>query len=152
MNQLKTVAPPDGPIRLETQFGQFDVDPGDIVGFPDGLPGFERCRRFVVIASPETAPLQLVQAVEGQPATFLAIDPRVVLPSYRCVLTPADLSRLGAGAETPLVWLALVAVDEAGQANVNLRAPIVINPARMVGFQVVPSNSVYPLRYALPTE
>jgi flagellar assembly factor FliW len=152
MNQLQPIPPADDPIRLDTQFGQFDVDPRDIVGFPDGLPGFERCRRFVVIASQDTAPMQLLQAVEGQAASFLAIDPRVVLPSYRCGLTPADLLRLGAGAETPLVWLALVAVDGAGQATVNLRAPIVINPERMVGFQVVPSNSVYPLRYPLAAE
>ena len=136
------------PTRLETQFGQFDVDPRDVVAFPDGLPGFERCRRFVVIASPETAPLQLVHAVDGQ-AAFLAIDPRTILPTYRCALTQADLSRLGAGAETPLVWLALVALDEAGEAAANLRAPIVINPGPMIGFQVVPSNSVYPLRYPL---
>lgn len=152
MTQLQPAPMSDEPIRLDTQFGQFDVDPRDVVAFPDGLPGFERCRRFVVLSSPATAPLQVVQAVDGTPATFLAIDPRVVLESYRCLLTPADLSRLGASAETPLVWLALVAVDEAGQANVNLRAPIVINPARMVGFQVVPSNSVYPLRYPLAVE
>ena len=152
MNHVHAAPIPDEPVRLDTQFGAFDVDARDIVAFPDGLPGFERCRRFVVIASPETAPLQLVQSVDGQPATFLAIDPRLVLPAYRGALTPADLSRLGANADTPLVWLALVALDDAGEATVNLRAPVVINPGPMVGFQVVPIISVYPLSYPLTVE
>lgn len=139
-------------MRLETRFGAFDVDPRDVLDFPDGLPGFERCRRFVVLSTPGTAPLQLVHAVEGPSATFLAIDPRAVLESYRCLLTPADLLRLGSADENGLVWLALVALDEGGRATVNLRAPIVINPSRMLGFQVVPSNSLYPLRHPLAAE
>jgi flagellar assembly factor FliW len=46
------------------------------------------------------------------------------------------------------VWLAVVTV-QAEQTVVNLRAPIVINPARMLGYQLMPSNSLYPLRYEL---
>jgi flagellar assembly factor FliW len=41
-----------------------------------------------------------------------------------------------------------VTADAEG-ATVNLRAPIVINPSRMTGFQVMPHNSLYPLRHPL---
>jgi flagellar assembly factor FliW len=143
---------PEARIRVTTDLGDFDADARDILDFPDGLPGFEPCRRFVVLSSTSVAPLQCLHAVDGPPATFLAIDPRVVLPKYRCVLGPGDLARLGASDTTLLLWLALVAVDEAGQATVNLRAPVVINPDRMVGFQLVPTNSVYPLRYPLTVD
>jgi flagellar assembly factor FliW len=139
-------------IRLHTRFGDFDADPHDVLLFPDGLPGFEQCRRFVVLSSMTTAPLQLLHAVDGPPATFLAIDPRLVLPNYRSVLSPADLYRLGATEKTLLLWLALVVLDENGTATANLRAPVVVNPARMVGFQVLPSNSLYPLRYPLTVD
>jgi len=41
----------------------------------------------------------------------------------------------------------------AGQGpSVNLRAPVVINPARMVGCQVMPHDSLYPLRHPLAAE
>jgi flagellar assembly factor FliW len=40
-------------------------------------------------------------------------------------------------------------VEPDGTIAVNLRAPIVINPTRMVGQQVIPHNSVYPLRHVL---
>ena len=148
---VEQVADP-GRIRVNTRFGEFDADPRDVLNFPDGLPGFEQCHRFVVLSSMTMAPLQCIHAVDGPAATFLAVDPRLVLSKYRCVLTQGDMARLGADEKTLLLWLALVAVDESGEATVNLRAPIVINPSRMTGFQVVPSNSLYPLRYPLTVE
>lgn len=132
--------------RVETAFGTFDVASQDIVGFPAGLPGFEDCRRFVLLSSQELAPLQCLQSVEGPSASFLVIDPRLAFPDYRCMLSDVDRHRLGEG-ET-LVWLAIVTVEEE-RTFVNLRAPIVINPARMVGYQLMPSNSLYPLRFDL---
>lgn len=139
-------------LRVTTRFGEFDADARDILNFPDGLPGFEQCHRFVVLSSMTMAPLQCLHAVDGLPATFLAVDPRLVLAKYRCVLGPADLARLGADDKTVLLWLGLVAVDGSGAATVNLRAPVVINPSRMTGFQVVPSNSLYPLRHPLTVD
>jgi flagellar assembly factor FliW len=58
------------------------------------------------------------------------------------------MARLGATDETALVWLAIVTVSDDG-LFANLRAPVVVNPARMLGFQLVPSDSVYPLRHPL---
>ena len=67
------------------------------------------------------------------------------------MLSTADHVRLGsAGDATMLLWLAIVTLeDTTGQAHVNLRAPIVINPQMMVGYQLMPSNSLYPLRHPL---
>jgi len=152
MSQPDPIEQADARIRVRTRFGEFDADARDVLSFPDGLPGFEQCHRFVVLSSMTMAPLQCLHAVDGPPATFLAIDPRLVLAKYRCVLSSGDLLRLGASDKTLLLWLALVAVDDAGEATINLRAPIVINPSRMVGYQVVPSNSLYPLRYPLTVD
>jgi flagellar assembly factor FliW len=133
--------------RVATRFGEFDADPADVLSFPQGLPGFEQCRQFILLSAEDLHPLQCLHAVSGPSASFLAIDPRMVLPRYRCVLRDADRARLGASADTPLVWLGLVAIDENGAASVNLRAPVVINPQRMLGFQFVPDDSLYPLRH-----
>ena len=83
--------------------------------------------------------------------SFLVVDPRRVLPDYRARLNQSDLTRLGGTDETSLVWLAIVTVADDG-LFANLRAPVVINPARMLGFQLVPSDSVYPLRQPLFAE
>jgi flagellar assembly factor FliW len=143
-------APPRG--QLVTRFGRFDLDSSDCITFPLGLPGFEHCRRYAILKSPEFEPLVCLHAVEGEPVSLLVVDPRLVLPDYRCVLGQTDLVRLGATADHALLWLAVVTLDPSGQAFVNLRAPVVVNPERMLGYQVMPHNSLYPLRHLLTSE
>jgi flagellar assembly factor FliW len=121
----------------------------DTIRFPQGLPGFEKCRGFVLMASEALGPLQCLKATEGPSASFLVIDPRRVLADYRCELSEIDRARLGAGEDDTLLWLALVTIELDGAIAVNLRAPIVINPAAMVGHQVVPYHCVYPIRYVV---
>jgi flagellar assembly factor FliW len=140
------------PRHIRTDFGSFDVAAEDIVHFAEGLPGFEQCRRFVVLSSPSIEPLHCLHAIEGPSASFLAVDPRAVLPNYRCTLGEADRVKLEARPDAPLVWLALVTIDETHGPSANLRAPVVINPARMIGCQVMPHNSLYPLRHPLSAE
>ncbi len=142
----------DTRIAVETRFGTFEADLRDMVTFPDGLPGFEACRRFVILSSVDMAPIQCLHAVDGPPASFLAIDPRLVMPSYRSVLSQADRLRLGVSDDGLLLWLTLLTVADDNSASANLRAPIVVNPSRMIGFQVMPHNSLYPLRYPLGQE
>ncbi len=137
---------PEAPQRRVEALG---IDPRDVVSFPEGLPGFEACRGFVVLENQSTAPLQSLLAVDGPEATFLALDPKLALPTYRYKLSEADRLRLHAAGDEPLLWLALVMIEADGAIAVNLRAPIVINPARMVGFQLMPHDTLYPLRHLL---
>jgi flagellar assembly factor FliW len=144
----KAAAAADTRIHLTTRFGDFDADARALVSFPAGLPGFEQCRQFAILYSAEAAPLQCLHAVGGPPASFLTLDPRLVLQEYRCALAPADRARLAVGEDVSgLLWLAILTITEQGAAFANLRAPVVINPATMTGFQVMPRDSVYPLRY-----
>lgn len=121
----------------------------EVITFPKGIPGFEACRSFVLIA-PETESLvQCLRSVDGPAASFLVIDPRKAMAGYRCELSNADRDRLQASTDAPLLWLALVTVEESGTIVVNLRAPVVINPQRMIGAQVIPHQCLYPLRHVL---
>ena len=151
MKTEATIPDDVGRIELYTQLGHFSVDASQVITFPLGVPGFEQCRKFVMLDSEEWAPLRHLHSIE-EPVSFLVIDPRVVLPGYRCVLSQTDLVRLGATESDVLLWLSVVSCDENGAAFANLRAPIVVNPGRMLGFQVMPHNSLYPLRHPLASE
>ena len=125
------------------------VDRRHVIGFPGGLPGFENCRGFILMELEGNDLLHYLTAVEGPDATFLVIDPRRVMPEYRCDLNETDALRIGADGDAPLLWLALVTVERDGTTTVNLRAPIVINPKRMLGHQIIPIDNAYPLRRVL---
>jgi flagellar assembly factor FliW len=137
-----------GPASISQPGVDSPYDEQEIVVFPCGLPGFEDCKRFAVFTA-EAAPFQWLTSVEGQPASFLTVDPRIVLPTFRYALSAADLSRLRATEATPLLWLAIVLVERDGTVTANLRAPIVINAAAMLGHQVMPHECLYPLRHVI---
>jgi flagellar assembly factor FliW len=119
------------------------------VTFPDGLPGFEDSRRYVLVTSPALDPLTLVQSADGAEPSFVAIDPMKIDGGYRAELVEADFTRLGAPEGAPLMWLALIAVQDDGTATANLRAPLVINPATMTGIQLIPADSRYSFAHPL---
>jgi flagellar assembly factor FliW len=122
----------------------------NVITFSKGLPGFEACRGFVLSATPNSD-LHCLSSTDGTGASFLAIDPRRALPGYRCQLSESDRFLLGASEQDDdrLVWLALLMVEPGGAVTVNLRAPIVINPDRMLGQQVIPYQCIYPIRHVL---
>lgn len=137
-----------GTSTIETRFGSFAVDATAVVAVPDGLPGFERCRHFVIITGPTLEPLTCLQGLDDQHPSFLAVDPRLVVSGYHLDLPPAARHRVEALDDEPLVWLALVRLrDDA--AFVNLRAPVVVNPRRMIGVQVIPAESPYSVDHRL---
>jgi len=119
------------------------------IRFPRGLPGFEGCRSFVLMAPEDDSPVQHLKSLEGPPASFLVIDPRRVVPTYECALSDHDRQQLGAETDSVLLWLAMIIIEPDGTIVANLGAPIVINPSRMVGHQVIPHDCAYPLPHVL---
>ncbi|PYR37620.1 MAG: hypothetical protein DMF90_06060 [Acidobacteria bacterium] len=130
--------------RIGTRFAPLDFGEPLVIQFPAGLPGFERCRRFVLIVSHELAPLSCLQAIDPPEASFVAVDPTLLVPDYDFALRELERRRLGASETEKLLWLALVTFSEHG-ATANLRAPIVINPNRMVGCQFIREEGDHPV-------
>ena len=84
----------------------------DMVHFPEGLPGFESCRRYVVMAGPSFEPFCSLQGQGADAPAFVTIDPRRVAPDFPCALDPTDRARLHLSPDetpdsTPLLWLAI---------------------------------------------
>ena len=147
---IPSPTPLSTPIAIETRFGRFEVRDESVITFAEGLPGFDQCRRFVLLSSEDLAPLWCLQGLDAPEPSFLAIDPNLVLSRYRRSLSEADRARLG-GDDTDLIWFALVTLgeDEGDDAVVNLRAPIVINSDRMVGIQLVQHRGQYQINHPL---
>lgn len=141
---------PSAAIEIDTPAGRMAVDPADIVTFPHGLPGFEACRRFVLVAPSTIAPFTWLQGLDDARPSFLAIDPRAVSPDYEAAVGAADRARLGAEPTTTCLWLAIVRVSGDG-LTANLSAPVVINPARMVGVQALGAESSFGADHPIAT-
>lgn len=119
-----------------------------VVEFPAGIPGFEACHRFVLIASADLSPLGCLKALDSPEASFLVIDPTLLCFGYDLTLSEFDRARIGATIGDSLLWLAIVTVTGQG-ATANLRAPIVINPRRMVGYQYIRDREDYSVGFSI---
>jgi len=129
-------------LEIATPFGAFSADAAGVVTFAAGLPGFERCRRFVLVSAPALGPFTCLHGLDAPHPSFLTIDPRRVVAGYAPPLAAADRRRLGADDDSPLLWLSVVRLEGDG-ATANLRAPIVVNPARLLGVQVLEADSPF---------
>jgi flagellar assembly factor FliW len=140
--------------QVETRFGTFQAPDDDVIHVPGGVPGFEQCARYVLVGGPQLAPFACLQGLDEPQPSFLVIDPRLVDPRYSTTLGKADYQRIEAGERDALLWLAIVRVGLTQEATVNLRAPIIVNPRRMLAAQALPHESAYrhdhPLRLETP--
>jgi flagellar assembly factor FliW len=137
------------PEVIVTRFGSLHGRTRDIVTLVEALPGFDACRRFLLLTSPAIDPLMCLQGVDEDKPAFLAIDPRLADPGYACRLDDLQRQRLAAAPDTPLLWLAIVRVTGDGRATANLRAPLVINPDRMRGLQLLAGHDHYAVDHPL---
>ncbi|MNS58392.1 Flagellar assembly factor FliW [compost metagenome] len=121
-----------------TRFGAIDVAPERVIHFPLGLLGFETTQRFVLIDSDEIAPLRWLQAVDDADVAFPVVEPYLFFPDYAFKLTGDDRKLLEIGQDTDYAVVSLVVIpDDPSQMTVNLMGPLVMNPDKRLGKQMV---------------
>jgi flagellar assembly factor FliW len=134
---------------------------GAMVLFPEGLPGFESSRRFILLRHEDYDPFLFLQDLDNNLVNLPVVPVQTVDQQYRLELDSRDLDllgfsslpRLGADVVCLLVVILSAGAPEAGaKATCNLFAPIVINPATMRGKQVMQIGSDYPSMKPLETE
>ena len=125
---------------------------GREIVFPEGLPGFAGRRAFRLAPEPAGAGRFLrLEATCADSIAFLVVP---VEPGP-ATLAPADIEEVVAEraiAPEDLLLLVVVAARPVGaniEASVNLRAPIFVDVARALAWQIVLRNPSYPLRLPL---
>lgn len=119
-----------------------------ILSFPEGLPGLESIDSWQLVENADTRPFFWLRAVGRDNLGLLVVDPRLIEPDYCPGFSRAELARVGATPGVPVVVLAVVTLAADG-ATVNLRAPLVLNPDRMTGAQIILEDATWPLRRPL---
>lgn len=160
MPALALARPTDTERTLETtRFGPLQVDGLAALTFPDGLPGFEQFRRFVLVPHPTpegepASPFEWLQSLDDSALAFLAIAPHSIMAHYAPRLPQSDLAAIGLDSgEAPQLY-ALLTVPPGNPHGItaNLLAPIAINPTGRLARQVIASDDQYSLRHRLLPE
>jgi len=135
-------------MRINTsRFGRIDVDAGDIIRFPSGLPGLEDCREWALLADSTNDALGWLQSTTRGDVALAVVSPRRFVPDYQVRIPRSELTPLAI--EDIRQAQVVVVVGKTGTTlTLNLKAPIVINLEARTGRQVVASGEL-PLQYEL---
>jgi flagellar assembly factor FliW len=134
---------------VTTRFGLVQVSESDLIRIPDGLVGFRSFTQYVHLLDPVVAGLTWLQSVTVPELAFGLIAPPLAVSDSRVEPRPGDRTALELDDERAALIYVILNRGEGGGLTVNLQGPLVFNPARRLGRQLVLTSSRYAVRYPL---
>jgi flagellar assembly factor FliW len=134
---------------VTTRFGLIQASESDVIRIPEGLVGFRPFTHFVLFPDSEVAGLSWLQSVTAPELAFGLVAPPLAVSDYRIELRPGDRSALELDDERAALVYLILNRGEGGGLTVNLQGPLVFNPVRRLGRQLVLTSSRYAVRYPL---
>lgn len=137
-----------------TRFGPIEIDDELVITLPDGIIGFEDCKRFIVLHRDEKHFLRWFQSLDDGAVAFPIIDPWHFKQDYAPTLSDSDAAKLRLTEETPKLVFAIVTIPRADPRamTANLLAPLVINGVERSGRQVIVTDDHYTTRHRIIQE
>ncbi len=133
---------------LTRDFGEMELDEKAVVEFRAPVLGFEGLRRFVILSDDEAGPgLMWLQSLERPEVCFILLDPEEIGLQYAPEISREDAKLLELE-DAPVVRVVAVVPPNFKDTTVNLKSPILINPSRHWGAQVI-LDADYPIRMRL---
>ena len=139
-------------------FENMEYTADSVIRLPNGLPGFEEEREFVLIDQPRNRPLVFVQSLRTPGLCFVALPVLSVDAAYRLSLSTEDLDLIGLDPSrqpsigNDVACLAIVAFGEDRLMTANLLSPLVINLSTCVAVQAIQTGCNYSHRHPLLAE
>jgi len=137
-------------------FGEITVDEEKLITFAEGIPGFPALRQFLLLseqASGEDDADEMfywLQSVEETETAFVLLDMMKYKPDYNPFVEESQVECLGTTDPADfLIYNIAVMPGDPKRITVNLRAPIVINPEKRLGKQVICTNDDYDIQHKL---
>ncbi len=136
---------------VTTRFGLIQVSESELIRIPEGLLGFRNLSHYIQIPDPEVVGLSWLQSVTAPELAFALIAPPLALPDYRIELRIGDRAALELEDDRSALIYVILNRGEDGCLTANLQGPLVFNPVRRIGRQLVLTSSRYPVRFPLDT-
>lgn len=132
-----------------SSFGEIEIDEEEVLTFPEGIPGFEQYKKFIVINNPdEENPFDWLQSVDNEDLAFVIINPFFVYPDYDITIPGSAIEKLKIKDETDVFVYTIVVVPEnLEDMTTNLSGPIIINGKEKLGKQVILEDNRYTTKH-----
>lgn len=132
------------------KFGEVEVESDNVVQFPNGVPGFERCKRYGLLALEEEAPFMRLLSLDDPNVGFVLMNPMQVWGDYNPDIGREDLESLDLeGPEDLAVYCVVTLSSVPSQVTANLKGPIFINTRTMLARQMILMDERYNTKHSI---
>jgi flagellar assembly factor FliW len=144
----RAALPPDAVHVESRRFGAFAVPRHRIIEMPQGLIGFGRLHRFVVVDHRPGSPFKWLLSLDDPELAFAVADPTELVSGY---VPPVELAtRTLPCAADDLALFVLVTIPRDPTAmTVNLMAPVAVDLRTRRARQLVLEDGRYPATHAV---
>ncbi len=122
------------------QFGELEFEEKHILHFPQGIIGFEYCKKFILVSDEESEPFHWLVSVDDEAVSFPLLEPSKLLPFY--------VEKIERGDNVTILLIATLR-ENVEDSTVNLRSPIVIDNNTQTGEQIIVEDESLSMRYPL---
>jgi flagellar assembly factor FliW len=122
-------------VRSE-RFGDFAVPVDRVLHFPEGLIGFPRARRFVILDHRPGSPFKWMLCLDQPELAFAVAEPARMVPEYEPPLELAARALATDPADVALFVIVTIPPDPTAM-TVNLMAPVVVDVRTRTSRQLV---------------
>ncbi len=137
---------------ITPRFGKIEYTEADLITFPQGIPGVQKFKRYVLLPVKESddVPFVFLQSTEDGDLCFLLLDTLSFFPDYEFELPESDRRSLAlTEPEDVLVFTVVTVKGSLREATTNLKAPLVINQRHRIGKQIVLDKEDYLIKQPL---
>lgn len=115
------------------------IDPDTLFTFPEGIAGFEGCKRFKLFHEEGKATVFWLQSIDDSAVMFPIVAPEALDIEYQIELSDADCALIGLRSVDDAAVLLIVYRTEAesGKIAANTRSPVILNLKSRKGMQKV---------------
>ena len=115
------------------------VDPETLFSFPEGIAGFEQCKRFKLFHEEGKATVFWLQSIDETSVMFPIVAPETLDIEYQIELSDADCALIEVQDSSDVAVVVIVYRNEAdgGKIAANTRSLVILNLKTRKGMQKV---------------
>ena len=131
-----------------SRFGKVSFSSSEVYHFRKGIYGFPAEKKFIFLRQKEDEPFIWLQSVEKPDLAFVLVDSSFLFQDYKPHINPDELEDIKAiDSKSEKVFVIVTFPPDMKNCHVNLLAPIVINPKKKLGKQVVLKDTGYKIQH-----
>jgi len=133
---------------LTSHFGKVSFFSKEVYCFHKGIYGFPEEKTFIFLKLKENEPFIWLQSVEKPDLAFVLVNPSFLFQDYNPHIGLDELEDIKAiDSKSVKVYVIVTLPPEMKDCHVNLLAPLVINPRKKLGKQVVLKDTGYKIQH-----